>query len=118
MFVMVRVRSGLLQVGHLVGGAGRVEDLVEGGGVDADPRIVAGEGLLGGHVEHLLHDVDLVPDPLDVWNDQPEAGPQRAREAAEALDRVGVALRNGANTERDCQDREEHEGDDEDVEAE
>src|SRR3712207_8299502 len=53
--------------------------------------------LLARNVEHLLHDVHLLADPLHVRNDQPEPGPEGARVAAEALDRVAVALRDGAH---------------------
>jgi hypothetical protein len=108
----------LLEVRNLIGGPGWVEDLVEGGGVNGDAGVVAGEGLLARHVEHLLHHVDLLADAFDVRDDQPEPRPERAREAPELLDRVGVALRDGAHAERDRHDDQDDERDDEDVEAE
>ena len=83
-----------------------------------DAGIVAGERFLARHVEHLLHHVHLVADAVDVGDDQAEARPERARIAAEALDRVGVALRHGAHAERDRDDDQDDERDDEDVESE
>src|SRR4051812_36295325 len=82
------------------------------------PAVVLGERLLARDVEHLLHHVHLVPDALHVGDDQPEPGPERARIAPEALDRVGVALRHYADAERDRDDDQDDERDDEDVEAE
>ncbi len=93
----------LVEVRHLVGGARRIEDLIEGGGIDGDARIVPGEGLLARNVEHLLHDVHPLADLLDVRNDQPEAGAERAGIAPEALDRIGIALRHGADAHGDRQ---------------
>ena len=93
MLVMVSLRMAFSQPAHLVGGARRVEHLVEGDAVGADGGVVLGDDLLRRHVEHLLHHVHLGADAVDERHDQVEAGLQRARVAAEALDRVVVALR-------------------------
>jgi len=50
-----------------------------------------------------------VADALDIGDDEPEAGAERARIAAETLDGVVVALRHGAHAERDGQDDERDE---------
>ena len=56
------LQDGVLEPAHLVGGARRVEHLVEGDAVDADGGVVAGDHLLRRHVEHLLHHVHLGAD--------------------------------------------------------
>src|SRR3712207_8540961 len=52
----------------------------------------------------LLHDIHLLPDALDIRDDQAEPRPKRARVAPEALDRIGIALRHRAHAERDRHD--------------
>jgi hypothetical protein len=82
-----------LEVRDLVGRLRGVEDLEEHDAVDLHHRVVAGDDLLRGDVEHLLHHVEPAPDAVDERHDQVEAGPQRAGVAAEALDRVLLPLR-------------------------
>ena len=107
----------VVERGDLVTGLGRVEHLEEGGGIDAHAGIVLGDRLLRGNVEHLLHDIHLVPDAVDPGPDQAETGTQRARIAAEALDGVIIALRDGADAEADRHDDHHDDDDHGDIEA-
>ena len=95
MLVMVRLRMAFCRPGDLIGCLRRVQHLVEGDAVDRDDGVVAGDDLLGRHVEHLLHHVHLGADAVDEGDDQVEAGRQRPGVAAETLDGVVVALRDG-----------------------
>ena len=70
------INERLLKVRDLVGCAGSIEHLIEGGRVDPHTGVVTRERLLARDVEHLLHDVHLVPDPLDIGDDQPKSGGQ------------------------------------------
>ena len=112
-----QVEDGVLQVGDLIGRLRRVEHLVEGDAVDGDRSRCPGDDLLRRHVEHLLHHVHLGADAVDERDDQVEAGRQRAGVAAEALDRVVVALRHGLDAREDEQQDENDEHRYDDVEA-
>ena len=104
-----QVEDGVLQAGDLIGGLRRVEHLVEGDAVDRHDGVVAGDDLLRRHVEHLLHHVHLGADAVDEGDDQVEAGRQRPGVAAEALDRVVVALRHGLDAGEEDQQHEHDE---------
>jgi hypothetical protein len=59
------LHDGGVEVGDLIGGLGGVEHLEEDDSVDRDHRIVLGDDLLAGDVEHLLHHVHLAADPVE-----------------------------------------------------
>ena len=86
------VGDGAVEIGHLIGGAGGIHHLDESDGVGSYLGIVAGDDVLGRNVDHLLHHVHLEADTVHHRHQQPEAGRQGARVAAEALDRVFEAL--------------------------
>ena len=112
-----QVEQRAVEVRDLVGGARRVEHLVEDHRVDGDAGIVPGERLLARHVDHLLHHVDLAADALEIRHDQAEPGLERAGVAAEALDRVDVALRHRPDARKQGEHREHHDDDDENSET-
>jgi hypothetical protein len=82
-----------LQIADLVGGLGGIQDLEEHHAIHRDHGVVLGDHLLGGHVQHLLHHVQLGADALDEGRDDVQPGRQRAHVAAEPLDRVFAPLR-------------------------
>ena len=87
------VDDGALQLLDLVGGLGGAQHLVEVDAVDRHHGVVAGDDVLRGDVDHLLLHVHLGADALHDGNEDVQAGAERARVAAEVLDRVVVALR-------------------------
>jgi hypothetical protein len=62
-----------IEVRHLVGGLAGIEHLEEHHRVDADHGVVLGDDFLARNVEHLLHHVDLVADPVDERDDDMQA---------------------------------------------
>ncbi len=112
-----QLQERILQPLHFVGGARRIEHLIEGDAVDSDGGVVLGDDLLRRHVEHLLHHVHLRADAIDERNDDAEAGPERAREAAETLDGIVVSLRDGLDAGEQHQDDQDDDRDDDPVEA-
>ena len=60
----------------------------------------------------------LAPDAVDERDDEGEAGMERARVAAEALDRIVVALRHDFDARRDHRDKQNEQSNGEDIEAE
>jgi hypothetical protein len=96
------------QVGHLIGGLGRVQHLEEHHAIHAHGRVVLGDHFLAGHVQHLLHHVHLAPDAVDDRNQEVQAGGHGVRVAPEALDGPFVSLRH--HPHRLEQDHHGHEG--------
>ena len=80
-----------------------------------DRGVVAGDDLLGRHVQHLLHHVELAADALDEGHDDVEAGGERAGVAAEILDRVIVALRDDLDRRQEDEHRDEQHDEDKDA---
>ena len=107
-----------LEIGDLVARLRRVEHLEEGHAIDPHHGVVLGDDLLARHVDHLLHHVELAPDAVDERDDQGQAGAERARIAAKALDRVVVALRHDLDPGHHGQDEQNKQNKDEDIEAE
>ena len=110
-----QVEQRLLEIGDLVGGAPHVEHLVEGDAVDRHSGVVLGDDLLARHVDDLLHDAELAADAVDIGNDEAEAGRQRLVEAAEAFDRVVVALRHLPHAHQNGDDDEQRDRDRDDA---
>ena len=81
-----------IEIADLIGGLGGVQHLEEDDAVDRDHRIVLGDDLLAGDIDHLLHHVDLVADAIEERRDEVEAGLGDADETAEMLDRIAIAL--------------------------
>ena len=99
------------ELGDLVRGARRVDDLEEGHAIDLHRGIVLGDHLLGRHVEHLLHHVHLVPDGIEIGNDEAKPGLERESVAAEAFDGVIIPLRDGADAGKQGEHGEHHDDD-------
>ncbi len=93
MLVMVRLMIACSRLLDLVGGLGGVQHLEEVDAVDAHHGVVAGDDVLARDVDHLLLHVHVWPMRSMTGNEDVQAGRERARIAAEVLDRVVVALR-------------------------
>ncbi len=87
------IDDGAAQRFDLVGGLGGIENLVEVDAIDGHHGVVLGDDILRGDVDHLLLHVHLGADALHDRDQDVQARAQRARIAAEGLDRVVVALR-------------------------
>ena len=68
------VENGRFEIRHLVAGTGGIQDLEEGHAIHPHHRIVAGDHLLARHVDHLLHHIELAPNPIDERDDQCRPG--------------------------------------------
>ena len=91
MLVIVRLMIDVLELVDLVGGLGGVEHLEEVDAVDAHHGVVAGDDVLARDVDHLLLHVHAWWPTRSIDRDEDvQAGLQRARVAAEVLDRVVV----------------------------
>ena len=99
-----------MEVLDLVGGAGGVDHLIEGHGIDLHGGIVLGDHLLRRNVEDILLHVHLAADRVDEGHDEMQAGGQRARVAAEPLDRPVRALRHRLDAREDQHQRHEDDG--------
>ena len=107
-----------VEIGDLVAGLRRVEHLEEGDAIHPDHGVVLGDHLLARHLDHLLHDVELAPNAVDEGDDEGEPGPERARIAPEAFDRIVIALRHDFDAGGDHGDEQNEQSNDEDIEAE
>ena len=96
-----------VEVADLIGRLGGVHHLEEDDAVDRDHRIVLGDDLLAGDVDHLLHHVDLVTDAIEEGRDEVEAGLGDADEAAEMLDRIAIALVDDLHADHHVEQRED-----------
>ena len=85
--------NGLVEVCHLIARLRSVEHLIESDAVHRHGGVVAGDDLLLGNVDHLLHHVHLAADTIKIRNDEIEARPQCAGVFSETLDGPVVALR-------------------------
>lgn len=101
----------------MIGSLSGVQHLIEGNGIGRNRGIVFGDHLLGRHVQHLLHHVQLGADALDEGGDEVKARLQRAGITPEALDCIAVALRHGLDPGKEHQDDEDDQHDHDDVEA-
>jgi hypothetical protein len=88
-----QVGDGEVEVLHLVGGARRIDHLVEGDGVDLHRGVVLGDELLRRNVEDVLLHVHLVADRIHEGHDEMQPGRQGARVASEPFDGPVGALR-------------------------
>jgi hypothetical protein len=59
-----QVEDGDFQLRDFVCGLGRIEHLEEHHAIDLHHRVVLGDDLLRGHVQHLFHHVDLAADAV------------------------------------------------------
>jgi hypothetical protein len=111
------VDDGGAELVDLVGGLGGVQHLIEVHAIDGDHGVVLGDDVLRGDVDHLLLHVHLGAEALHHRDQNVQAGHERARIAAERLDRVVVAL--GDDLDRGPQrDQGQHDHEhDEDFEA-
>ena len=104
------IDHGEAQVGHFVRGLRRIEHLVEHHGVDGHHGVVLGDDLLAGHVEHLLHHVDLLADVVEERNQPVRAGRHGFGELPETFARVLETLRHDdQRLDRDDDDADERE---------
>jgi hypothetical protein len=102
-----QVQDRPFQVAHLVGGAGGVDNLEEHHAVDLHQRVVLGDDLLGGDVQHRLHHVHFGADLVDHRDDQLQARREGAGIAAPTLHRVLHALGDGLDSHETDDDREQ-----------
>ncbi len=99
-----------MQIIDLVRRLGRVQHLEEHHAVHRDHGVVAGDDLLRGHVQDLLHHVLLASDLVDHRHDQVETGAQGARVTPETLDRVFHALGHPLGAQHHQHDRKHQQG--------
>src|SRR3990167_1895771 len=93
-----QVADGVLEVVHLVGGLGRLDDLEEADGVDLHRGVVGGDHFLGRSIQHAFHHVELAADAVHHRHYDVQARFQGVGVAAEALHRPLVALRHDLET--------------------
>ena len=80
------------QVGDFIGRLARIVHLEEHHRVHAHHRVVLGDDFLARYVEHLLHHVHPVADPVDKGEDHQQARFSRLGIFAQPLHRVDEAL--------------------------
>ena len=101
----------------LVGSLGGVQHLVEVDAIDRDHGVVLGDDVLRGDIDHLLLHVHLGADALHHRDQDVQTRRQRARVAAEVLDRIVVALRDHLDRGPQRYQRQHHYQHHEDFEA-
>ncbi|KAG1390312.1 hypothetical protein G6F59_015246 [Rhizopus arrhizus] len=92
------------QIGHLVGGLGRIQYLEEHHAIHANGCVVLGDHFLAGYVQHLLHHVHVAPHPVDGRDQAVQARGHGVGIAPEALDGPFESLRHHPH----CLEQDDH----------
>ena len=109
--------DGVCEIGDFVARLRGVEYLIERHAIHRHRGVIAGDDLLTGNVDHLLHHVHLAPDAVEIRNDEIQARRERAGEFAEPFDGPVIALRHGLHAREQRDDNEQHDGNGENIES-
>ena len=98
-----------VQFGDFIGGLGGVQHLEEDHAVDRHHGIILGDDLLPRNIDHLLHHVDLATHGIEEGGVEIEARLGDFGEAAEAFDRILIALPHHLHADREVEEHEARE---------